>query len=184
MFIILAGAEGASSRGSASRVGQRPASSSNIQGRRGVHQPREGGELRLRGAGQVQALTAAACLALGLGGPVAASDTASCRLVEAWLFVHHTGDGRAVRRSATSTASPTPPAVRGDRPRRCTLWEWQWRSWMVLSSLRGRTGARTSCAEVAVIIGAEVVAAAGEAAPCRGGCLRCRDHQGHLPLSP
>jgi hypothetical protein len=34
------------------------------------------------------------------------------------------------------------------------------------------------------IVGAEVVATAGEAAPCRGGCLRYRDHQGHLPLSP
>jgi hypothetical protein len=184
MFIILAGAEGASSRGSASRVGQRPASSSNIWGRRGVQQPREGGELRLCGAGHVQALTAAACLALGLGGPVAASDAASCRLVGAWLSVHHTGDRRAVRGSATSTASPAPPAIRGDRPRRRTLREWWWRSWMVLSSLRGRTGARTSYAEVAVVVGAEAVAAAGEAAPCRGGCLLYRDHQGHLPLSP
>jgi hypothetical protein len=72
----------------------------------------------------------------------------------------------------------------GDRPRRRTLREWRRHSWMVLSSLRGRTGARTSCVEVAVVVGAEVVAAAGEAAPCRGGCLRCRDHQGHLPLSP
>jgi hypothetical protein len=55
---------------------------------------------------------------------------------------------------------------------------------MVLSSLRGRTGARASYEGVVVVVGAEVVAAAGEAAPCRGGCLRCRDHQGHLPLSP
>jgi hypothetical protein len=44
-------AEGEPSQGSASRMGQRPASSSSIRGRRGVHQPREGGELRLRGAG-------------------------------------------------------------------------------------------------------------------------------------
>jgi hypothetical protein len=165
-------------------VGQRPASSSSIRGRRGVHQPREGGELWLRGAGQVQALTAAACLALGLGGPVAAFDAASCRLVGAWLSVHHAGDGRAVRGSATSTASLAPPAVRGGRPRRRTLREWRRRSWMVLSSLRGRTGVRTSCAEVVVVVGAKVVTVAGEAAPCRGGCLCCRDHQGHLPLSP
>jgi hypothetical protein len=71
---------------------------------------------------------------------------------------------------------------------------WWRRSWMVLSSLRGRTGARTSSralrqppstgVEVAAIVGAEVVAAAGEVAPCRGGCLRCRDHQSHLLLSP
>jgi hypothetical protein len=55
-----------------------------------------------------------------------------------------------------------------------------------------RTGARTSSrmlrqpptgAEVVVVIGAEVVAAAGEAARCRGGCLRWRDHQCHLPPS-
>jgi hypothetical protein len=39
-------------------------------------------------------------------------------------------------------------------------------------------------AKVAVVVGAEVVAAVGEAAPCRGGCLRCRDHQSHLLLSP
>jgi hypothetical protein len=47
---------------------------------------------------------------------------------------------------------------------------------------RRRTGARTSSrvlrqppptgAEVATVVGAEVVAAAGEAARCRGGCLR------------
>jgi hypothetical protein len=56
-----------------------------------------------------------------------------------------------------------------------------------------RTGARTSSrvlrqppptgAEVAAVVGAEVVAAAGEAARCRGGCLRWRDHQRHLPPS-
>jgi hypothetical protein len=54
-----------------------------------------------------------------------------------------------------------------------------------------RTGARTSSrvleqpppigAEVvAAAGGSEVVAAAGEAAHCRGGCLRWRDHQCHL----
>jgi hypothetical protein len=36
---------------------------------------------------------------------------------------------------------------------------------------------------VAVVVGAEVVAAAGEAVCCRGGCLRWRDHQRHLPPS-
>jgi hypothetical protein len=56
-----------------------------------------------------------------------------------------------------------------------------------------RTGARTSSrvlrqppptgAEVAAIVGAEVVATAGEAARCRGGCLRWRDHQCHLSPS-
>jgi hypothetical protein len=36
---------------------------------------------------------------------------------------------------------------------------------------------------VAAVVGAEVVAAAGEVARCRGGCLRWRDHQRHLPPS-
>jgi hypothetical protein len=36
-------------------------------------------------------------------------------------------------------------------------------------------------AEVAAVVGAEVVAAAGEAPHCRGGCLRWRDRQCHLP---
>jgi hypothetical protein len=115
-------------------------------------------------------------------------------LVGAWLSIHRTGDGRAVRGSATPTASPTPLAVLGGRTRRRTPRGWRRCSWMVLSSLCGRTGARTSSrvprqppstgAEVVAIVGAEVVAATGEAAPCRGGCLRCRDHQSHLLLSP
>jgi hypothetical protein len=36
---------------------------------------------------------------------------------------------------------------------------------------------------VAAVVGAEVVTAAGEAAHYRGGCLRWRDHQCHLPPS-
>jgi hypothetical protein len=36
-------------------------------------------------------------------------------------------------------------------------------------------------AQVAAIVGAEVVAAAGEAPHYRGGCLRWRDRQGHMP---
>jgi hypothetical protein len=66
--------------------------------------------------------------------------TTTCCLVGVWLSVHRTGDGRAVRRSATSTALPAPPSAPGGRttrrtPRgRCSC------SWIVLSSLlwRGR----------------------------------------------
>jgi hypothetical protein len=36
-------------------------------------------------------------------------------------------------------------------------------------------------AQVVVVVGAEVVAAAGEAPHYRGGCLRWRDRQCHLP---
>jgi hypothetical protein len=43
---------------------------------------------------------------LGLMAFGTASDAASCRLAGAWLSIHRTGDGRAVRGSATSTASP------------------------------------------------------------------------------
>jgi hypothetical protein len=77
---------------------------------------------------------------LGLGGFGAASGAASYRLDGAWLSVHYTGDGRAVRGLATPTASPAPPAAPGGRTRRRTPRGRWWRSWMVLSSLpqRGR----------------------------------------------
>jgi hypothetical protein len=71
----------------------------------------------------------------GLDGSGAASDAASYRWGGAWLRVHRTGDGRAVRGLATSTASPAAPAVLGGRTRRCTPCGWGRRSWMVLSSL-------------------------------------------------
>jgi hypothetical protein len=50
----------------------------------------------------------------------------------------------------------------------------------------GQTRARTaSCVlRQPPPTGTEVVVAAGEATPCRGGCLRWRGHQSHLPLSP
>jgi hypothetical protein len=80
------------------------------------------------------ALSAAACLAPGLGGSGAASGAASYRWGGAWLPVHRTGDGRAVRGLATSTASPAAPAVLGGRTRRRTTCRWGRHSWMVLSS--------------------------------------------------
>jgi hypothetical protein len=104
-------------------------------GEKGVHQPCGGGKLRLRGAGRRQAPSAAACLALGLDGFGAASDAASCRLAGAWLSVYRVGDGRVVRKFATSTASPAPPAVLGSHTRHRTPRGWRPRSWMVLSSL-------------------------------------------------
>jgi hypothetical protein len=134
-----------------------------------------------------EAPSAAACLAPWPEGFGAASGTASCRLDGAWLSIHRMGDGRAVRRSATSTASPTSSAALGGRTRRRTPWGWRRRSWMVFSSLpqRGREQgplcARAGVAavrryntgaQVAAVVGAEVVAAAGEAPHCRGGCLR------------
>jgi hypothetical protein len=39
-------------------------------------------------------------------------------------------------------------------------------------------------AQVAAVVGAEVVVAIGEASPCRSGCLRRRDRQCHLRSGP
>jgi hypothetical protein len=100
MFIILAGVEGEPSWGPAFRMGWRPASSSSIRGRRAFTSLAE------------EANFGYACVwLLGLDGFGAASNAASCRLVGGWLSVHRTGDGHAVRRSATSTMSPAPPAA-------------------------------------------------------------------------
>jgi hypothetical protein len=129
-----------------------------------------------------------------LDGLDAASDAASCRLVGAWLSVHRMGDGRVVRRSATSTASPAPPAAPEGRTRRhtCAGAASAFLDGLVLTPAVRMEARTSSCvlrqppptgAEVVAVVGAEVVAAAGEAARCRGGCLRWRDHQLHLPQS-
>jgi hypothetical protein len=82
-------------------------------GEKGVCQPCEGGELQLRGAGRLRRRQLPRVWLLGLGGFGAASGASSCRLDVAWLSVHRTGDGRTVRGSTTSTASPAPLAVLG-----------------------------------------------------------------------
>jgi hypothetical protein len=61
--------------------------------------------------------------------------TATCCLVGVWLSVHRTGDGRAVRRSPTSTARPAPLATPRGRTRRRTPRGRCPRPWMVLSLL-------------------------------------------------
>jgi hypothetical protein len=48
---------------------------------------------------------------LGLDGIDTASNAAFPLLTRVWLSVYRTGDGRAVRRSATSVASPVSPAT-------------------------------------------------------------------------
>jgi hypothetical protein len=104
-------------------------------GEKGVHQPYGGGELRLHGVGRLRRRQLPHVWLLDLGGFGAAFGAASCRLDGAWLSVHRTGDGRVVRRSATSTASPAPPATPGGRTRRHTPRARRCRSCMVLSSL-------------------------------------------------
>jgi hypothetical protein len=193
MFIILAGVESEPSWGLAFRMGWRPASSSSIRGRRAFTSHAEEANFGYAGSAGCRRRQLPRVWLLGLDGFGAASGAASCYLVGAWLSVHSTGDGRAVLRSATSMASPAPPAAPGGRTRRRTprgddrVFGWS------CPHSRRRTGARTSSrvlrqppptgTVVAAVIGAEVVAAAGEAARCRGGCLCWRDHQCHLPPS-
>jgi hypothetical protein len=108
-------------------------------------------------------------------------------LAGAWLSVHRTGDGRAVRGSAAHTPSPTRRPYWGDRTRRRASRWWRRRSWMVLSSLplvRQERGPPSCVLRQPPPTGTKVVTAAGEATPCRGGCLRWRGHQSHLLLSP
>jgi hypothetical protein len=151
---------------------------------KGVRQPCEGGELRLHGVGRLRRCQLPRAWLLGLGGFGAASGTASCRLCGAWLSVHRTGDGCVVRRSATSMASPAPPAAPGGCTRRRTLRGRRRRSWMVLSSLpqRGRErgplrtcwgSCRPSVQRWSLPLeGLMWSPAAGEAAHYRDGCIR------------
>jgi hypothetical protein len=121
--------------GPAFRMGWRPASSSSIQGRKVFANLAKEANFGYAGSAGCRRRQPPHARCLGLGGFGAAFDTASCCLVGAWLFVHRTGDGRAMRRSATAPGGRTRRRTpRGRRPR----------SWMVLSSLRRRTGARTS----------------------------------------
>jgi hypothetical protein len=120
--------------------------------------------------------------------------TATCCLVGVWPSVHRTGDGRAVRRSAMSMALPAPLAAPGGRTTRRTpqggvrIPGWSCphsRSEDGSEDLLVRARAATICwcgigAQVAAVVGAEVVAAIGEASHCRCGCLRRRDRQCHL----
>jgi hypothetical protein len=112
--------------------------------------------------------------------------TATCCLVGVWLSVHRTGDGRAVRRSAMSTALPAPPATPGvvqDVVRRrggvrvpgCSCPHSRSKDGSEDLLVRAGAAAIRRCgvgAQVAAVVGAEVVAATGEASHCRGGCLR------------
>jgi hypothetical protein len=104
-------------------------------GEKGVRRLCGGGKLRIRGAGRLWCRQLPYVWLPGLGGSGAASGAASYRWGEAWLPVHRTGDGRAVRGLATSTTSPAPPVAPRDRTRRRTPRGRRRRSWMVLSSL-------------------------------------------------
>jgi hypothetical protein len=100
-------------------------------GEKGVRQPCGGGELRVCGADRLWRRQLPRVWLPGLGG----SGAASCCLGGAWSPVHRTGDGRTVHGSATSTASPAPPAAPGGRTRHRTPRGRRQHSWRVLSSL-------------------------------------------------
>jgi hypothetical protein len=135
MFIICAGEEGEPSWGPAFRMGWWPASSSSIRGRRALTSLAEEANFGYAGPADCGCRRPPRARFPGLDGLGAASDAASYRLVGAWLPVHRTSDVRAVRRSATSTASPAPAAAPGGRTRRRTPRGRRPCSWMVLSSL-------------------------------------------------
>jgi hypothetical protein len=135
MFIIHVGEEGEPSWGSAFRVDWWPASSFSIRGRRAFTSLAEEANFGYAGPANCGCRRPPRARFPGLDGLGAASDAASYCLVGAWLSVHRTSDGRAVRRSATSTASPTPAAASGGGTRRRTMWGRRPHSWMVLSSL-------------------------------------------------
>jgi hypothetical protein len=111
MFIIRAGDEGEPSWGPAVCMDWWPASSSSIRGRRAFASLAKEANFGYAGLTDCRRRQPPRARCLGLGGFGAASDAASCCLARAWLPVHRTGDGRAVHRSATSTASPAPPAT-------------------------------------------------------------------------
>jgi hypothetical protein len=168
-------------------MGWRPASSSSIRGRRAFASLAKEANFGYAGPADCRHRQPSRALCLGLGGFGAASDAASCCLVRAWLSVHRTGDGCAVRRSATSTASPVPPAAPGGGSYKTSCAAGAAAAFLdgLVLTPSVRMGARTSSPVLRQPppTGAEVAAAAGEVARCRGGCLRWRDHQCHLPPS-
>jgi hypothetical protein len=113
MFIIRAGEEGEPSWGPAFRMGWWPASSSSIRGRRAFTSLAEEANFGYAGPANCGCRRPPRARFPGLDGLGAASNAASYRLVGAWLPVHRMGDGRVVRRSATSTASPVLAAAPG-----------------------------------------------------------------------
>jgi hypothetical protein len=154
---------------------------------KGVHQPCGGGEPQLCGAGRLQAISCSVSGPLGWTASVPPPTLPPAALAGAWLSVHRTGDGCAVCGSGTSTPSPAhwPHWGGSYKTSYAVVVAAAFLDGLVLTPV-GQTGARTpSCVlRQPPPTGTEVAAAAGEATPCRGGCLRWRGHQSHLPLSP
>jgi hypothetical protein len=115
--------------------------------------------------------------------PATRGNANCCCLVGVRQSVHRTGDGRAVRKSPTSLARPARPTTSGggvqDIVRRgggVGVPGWS------CPRSRGEDGSEDLSvhfeAQVAAVVGAEVVVAAmGEASHRRGGCLCRRDRR-------
>jgi hypothetical protein len=131
--------------------------------------------------------------------PPATRGKANCYCLDrVQLSILHPSDGRAARGPATSRSSlrrrlhrgVAQHAVRREGRTRVLGWS-RSRSCGENGSedLPVRFGATAVrwCSvggQVAAIVGAEVVVAIGEASPCRSGCVRRRDRQGHLRSGP
>jgi hypothetical protein len=102
---------------------------------KGVHQPCGGGEPRLHGAGWLQAVSCSVSDPLGWAASAPPLTLPPVVWPGAWLSVHRTGDGRAVRRSPHPQLLLPVGRTGGGRTRRCTPRERRPCSWMVLSSL-------------------------------------------------
>jgi hypothetical protein len=164
----------------ASRVGVLPSAWSGdlllppAFGGEGVHRPCKGGELRLHGAGWLQALSATVFLASWLRWPW--SSFRRCLLPLGRGVAVRPPHGRRSRRGRVRHIHGFSRATgRTGGPYKTSYAAGVAAAFLDgLSSLRGRTGVRTSSraprqpsstgAEVAAVVGAEVVAAAGEAA--------------------
>jgi hypothetical protein len=167
-------------------------------GEKGIRQPCEGGKLRLRGVGRLRRRQLPRAWLLGLGGFGATSGAAPA----AWT-------GRGCPSTARATVAPCagrphPRLLPHRRPHRGDVQDvlrrgsgggvlgWSCphsRSEDGSEDLFARAGAAAirrygTGAQVAAVVGAEVVTATGEAPHCRCGCLRWRDHQCHLPPGP
>jgi hypothetical protein len=181
MFIIRAGEEGEPSWGPAFRVDWWPASSSSIWGRRAFTSLAKEANFGYAGPANCGCRRPLRARFPGLDGLGAASDAAL-------LGRGYPSTARAT--VASCTGLPHPLLLPRRRPHR-GRYKTSYVAGAAAAFLDGlvltpavRTGARTSSraraaairrygtgAQVAAVVGAEVVAAAGEAPHCRGGCL-------------
>jgi hypothetical protein len=164
MFIIRAGEEGKPSWCPTFRMGWRPASSSSIRGRRAS-----------------TSLTEEANCHLPPGRGVAVRPPHGRRSRRTQVGHVHGPSHVAGRTGGSHNTSYAAGAVSVFLD--SLVLTPVARMGVMTSFVRAGAAAIRRCgvdAQVAAVVGAEVVAATGEASHCRGGCLRRRDRQCHL----